>query len=64
MSRFHGGLTGQNLARYQIVVSRASVAICTGTPAAQFADYSSSFDAEVVISYPENATVTSDQAPN
>ena len=61
---FHGGLTGQDLARYSIVIESVSNAICTGTPTAQFADYFTSIDGAVAISYSGTDTVTSDQAPS
>ena len=61
---FHGGLTGQDLARYSVVIVSVSDAICTGTPTAQFADYFTSIDGAVAISYSGTATVTSDQAPS
>jgi hypothetical protein len=61
---FHGGLTGQELARYSVVINSVSNAICTGTPTAQFQDYFTSIDGAVAVSYSGTQTVTTDQAPS
>ncbi|KIW04915.1 uncharacterized protein PV09_04085 [Verruconis gallopava] len=60
---FHGGLSDAALARYSVVISSVSNAICTGTPTAQFADYFTSVDA-AVPGPTGTATGTTDQAPS
>lgn len=60
---YHGGLSQQALARYSVVITSVSNAVCTGTPTAVFADYYTNI-AGAVGAVSTGATGTSDQSPS
>ncbi|KAF2434309.1 hypothetical protein EJ08DRAFT_572158, partial [Tothia fuscella] len=58
----HGGLSQRDLARYSVVISSASNALCTGTPTAAFDKVFESVDAKVPAAT-SGATIMSDRLP-